>query len=86
MRFMDCLLIENELRIPEFRHISESTTALVEVKMNVEKISAIMLRVANMRASARFYRDIVGMETVFGGEDGCFSSLCVKDAAYPIST
>jgi len=28
-----------------------------------------------MRASVRFYRDVLGMEIVFGGEDASFSSL-----------
>jgi len=41
----------------------------------VEQISAITFRVAKMRASVRFYRDVLGMELLYGGEDACFSSL-----------
>jgi catechol 2,3-dioxygenase-like lactoylglutathione lyase family enzyme len=44
--------------------------------MKVEKISAITLRVANMRASVRFFRD--------GGEEAYFSSLRTKDGKDPI--
>ena len=32
----------------------------------VEKISAITFRVANMKASVQFYRDVLGMELVHG--------------------
>ena len=52
--------------------------------MNVEKISAVTLRVVNMRDSVRFYRDVLGMEIIYGGEDAYFSSLRAKDAQYPI--
>jgi catechol 2,3-dioxygenase-like lactoylglutathione lyase family enzyme len=52
--------------------------------MTVEKISAITFRVANMTASVRFYRDVLGLEIIYGGEDGCFSSLRTKDAKDPI--
>ena len=52
--------------------------------MTVEKISAITFRVANMTVSVRFYRDVLGMEIIYGGEDGCFSSLRTKDAKDPI--
>jgi catechol 2,3-dioxygenase-like lactoylglutathione lyase family enzyme len=52
--------------------------------MMVKKISAVTLRVLNMKASVRFYKDVLGMEIVFGGEDASFSSLRAKDAAYPI--
>jgi catechol 2,3-dioxygenase-like lactoylglutathione lyase family enzyme len=52
--------------------------------MKVERISAVTLRVANMRNSVRFYRDVLGMEIIYGGEDGCFSSLRAKDANAPI--
>src|SRR5712691_9920633 len=55
-----------------------------EVEMNVEKISAVTLRVVNMRDSVRFYRDVLGMEIFYGGEDAYFSSLRAKDAQYPI--
>src|SRR5256886_8496426 len=52
--------------------------------MTVEKISAIKFRVANMTVSVRFYRDVLGMEIIYGGEDGCFSSLRTKDVKDPI--
>ena len=52
--------------------------------MTVEKISAFTLRVASMQASVRFYRDLLGMKLVYGGEDGCFSSLWTKDSTGPI--
>jgi catechol 2,3-dioxygenase-like lactoylglutathione lyase family enzyme len=50
------------------------------VTMNVEKISAITLRVASMLASVHFYRDVLGMEMIYGGEGAYFSSLRAKDA------
>ena len=52
--------------------------------MTVEKISAVTFRVLNMKASVRFYKDVLGMETVYGGEYAFFSSLRAKNAAYPI--
>jgi catechol 2,3-dioxygenase-like lactoylglutathione lyase family enzyme len=45
----------------------------------VEKISAITLRVANMGTSVRFYKDVLGLETSFGGEGSDFTSLRTKD-------
>ena len=52
--------------------------------MRIEKISAVTLTVASMRNSVRFYRDVLGMEIIYGGEDGSFSSLRAKDANTPI--
>jgi catechol 2,3-dioxygenase-like lactoylglutathione lyase family enzyme len=52
--------------------------------MTVEKISAMTFRVLNMKASVRFYKDVLGMEIIYGGEDGSFSSLRAKDANTPI--
>jgi catechol 2,3-dioxygenase-like lactoylglutathione lyase family enzyme len=52
--------------------------------MTVEKISAVTFRVLNMKASVRFYKDVLGMEIIYGGEDGSFSSLRAKDANTPI--
>jgi catechol 2,3-dioxygenase-like lactoylglutathione lyase family enzyme len=46
----------------------------------MEKISAITFRVVNMTKSVRFYRDVLGMELLYGGEDTGFSSLRAKDA------
>ena len=45
----------------------------------VEKISAVTLRVANMRASVRFYKDVLGLEIVYGSEGSYFTSLRTKD-------
>ena len=47
--------------------------------MAVEKISAVTFRVADMKESVRFYRDVLGMELLYGGEGACFSSLRAKD-------
>jgi catechol 2,3-dioxygenase-like lactoylglutathione lyase family enzyme len=52
--------------------------------MTVEKISAVTFRVLNMKASVRFYRGVLGMEVLYGGEDAPFSSLRAKDAECPI--
>ena len=41
----------------------------------VEKISAVTLRVVNMRTSVRFYKDILGLEIIYGGEGSSFTSL-----------
>jgi catechol 2,3-dioxygenase-like lactoylglutathione lyase family enzyme len=46
----------------------------------IGKISAVTLRVTNMRESVRFYRDVLGMELLYGGEDAGFSSLRARDA------
>ena len=44
----------------------------------VKKISAVSLRVANMRASVRFYKDVLGLEIIYGGECSYFTSLRTK--------
>jgi catechol 2,3-dioxygenase-like lactoylglutathione lyase family enzyme len=36
--------------------------------MRIEKISAVTLKVASMLDSVRFYRNVLGMEIVFGGK------------------
>jgi catechol 2,3-dioxygenase-like lactoylglutathione lyase family enzyme len=46
----------------------------------VEKVSAVTFRVTNMRASVQFYRDVLGMELIDGGEDSYFSSLRAREA------
>lgn len=33
-----------------------------------------------MKESVRFYRDVLGMELLYGGDGTCFSSLRAKDA------
>src|ERR1700716_1374969 len=45
----------------------------------VEKISAVSLRVANMRASVRFYKDVLGLDLIYGSEGSYFTSLRTKD-------
>jgi len=45
----------------------------------IEKISAVTFRVRDMRAAVQFYRDVLGMELVYGGERAGFSSLRAKD-------
>jgi catechol 2,3-dioxygenase-like lactoylglutathione lyase family enzyme len=52
--------------------------------MRIEKMSAVTLKVASMQDSVRFYRNVLGMEIVFGGEDAFFSSLCATDGSMPI--
>ena len=41
----------------------------------IQKISAVTFRVGNMKASVQFYRDVLGMEVLYGGEASLFSSL-----------
>jgi catechol 2,3-dioxygenase-like lactoylglutathione lyase family enzyme len=48
--------------------------------MRIEKISAVTFQVRNMKASAQFYRDALGMELFYGGEGSGFSSLCARDS------
>ncbi len=43
--------------------------------MNVEKISAITIRVNNMARSVRFYNRLLGLKVLYGGENAYFSSL-----------
>jgi len=45
----------------------------------IENISAVTLRVTHMRKSVQFYRDVLGMEVLYGGEESRFSSLRAKD-------
>ena len=47
--------------------------------MRIEKISAITFRVVDMDRSVRFYRDVLGMDLLYGGEGAGFTSLCSKD-------
>ena len=44
-----------------------------------QKISAVTPRVANLGTSVRFYKDVLGLETSFGGEGSDFTSLRTKD-------
>lgn len=50
----------------------------------IEKISAITFRVSNMKASVNFYRDVLGMQLLYGGEHASFSSLRANDSASAI--
>ena len=54
------------------------------MRVNIEQISAVTVKVANMRNAVRFYRDVLGMEIIYGGEDDCFSSLRTTDEKGPI--
>lgn len=45
----------------------------------IENISAITFRVLNMKASVQFYRNVLGMELLYGGERARFSSLRASD-------
>ena len=46
----------------------------LEVFVNVGKSSAIIPKVASMGASVRFYRDVLGMELLYGGDKAGFAS------------
>ena len=46
----------------------------------VEKVSAVTFQVTNMQVSVHFYRDVLGMELIYGGEDSYFSSLRASEA------
>jgi catechol 2,3-dioxygenase-like lactoylglutathione lyase family enzyme len=54
------------------------------VRVNIEKISAVTFKVGSMTNSVRFYRDVLGMEIIYGGEDDCFSSLRTQGEKGPI--
>jgi catechol 2,3-dioxygenase-like lactoylglutathione lyase family enzyme len=45
----------------------------------VERISAVTLGVENMSASVPFYRDVLGLEIIYGSESSYFTSLRTKD-------
>jgi catechol 2,3-dioxygenase-like lactoylglutathione lyase family enzyme len=45
----------------------------------VEKISAVTLRVANMQAAVRFYKDVLGLEIIYGGKGSSFTSLRTRE-------
>jgi len=56
----------------------------VEAHVTVEKISAVTLKVASMPTSVPFYRDLLGMEIIHGGEGAYFSSFRTRDGKDPI--
>ena len=43
--------------------------------MRVQRISAVTLRVSHMARALGFYRDLLGLEVIYGGKDSPFSSL-----------
>ena len=47
--------------------------------MNVRSISAVTLAVADMARSVNFYRNMVGLEILYGGPMASFSSFKVGD-------
>ena len=47
--------------------------------MNVRSISAVTLAVADMARSVDFYRNMVGLEVLYGGPSASFSSFRVGD-------
>jgi catechol 2,3-dioxygenase-like lactoylglutathione lyase family enzyme len=51
----------------------------VRCGVNIERISAVTLEVSDMTVAVRFYRDVLGMEIIYGGEDGYFSSLRTRN-------
>lgn len=55
-----------------------------EKKVNVEKISAVTLKVSNMKVSVRFYRDVLGLKLIYGGENASFSSFCTMEEQYAV--
>ena len=64
--------------MPLGREIQWGRGKLVRMTPTIEKISAVTFRVVNMTDSVRFYRDVLGMELVYGGEGTGFSSLCAR--------
>jgi len=45
----------------------------------VEKVSAVTFQVTNMQLAVQFYRDVLGMEVIYGGEESDFSSLRARE-------
>ena len=63
------------------RRVAEPASGLYAASNDlfmVEKISAVTFRVANMEASVRFYKDVLGLEITYGGEGSHFTSLRTK--------
>jgi catechol 2,3-dioxygenase-like lactoylglutathione lyase family enzyme len=46
-----------------------------EGEMNVERISAVTIKVHDMATSVHFYSKLLGMKILYGGENAHFSSL-----------
>jgi catechol 2,3-dioxygenase-like lactoylglutathione lyase family enzyme len=47
----------------------------VRLRVNVQKISAVTLKVRDMARSVHFYNELLGLEIIFGGRDSSFTSL-----------
>ena len=43
--------------------------------MNVDRISAVTLKIRDMARSVHFYNEILGMEVIYGGKHAPFTSL-----------
>jgi catechol 2,3-dioxygenase-like lactoylglutathione lyase family enzyme len=52
--------------------------------MNVERISAITIKVNDMAKSVHFYNKLLGLKIFYGGEKAYFSSLQTPGAKDPI--
>ena len=65
----------HHLTVRSREHSSTARGKLVRMAPTIEKLSAVTFRVANMTESVRFYRDVLGMKLLYGGEGTNFSSL-----------
>src|SRR5260370_35224068 len=54
------------------------------MKAKVERVSAITLNGVDMQRSLGFYRDLLGMELLYGGPNAGFSSLRIPGTEFPI--
>ena len=54
------------------------------MKARIEIVSAITLQVAHMENSVRFYREVLGLEIIYGGPNREFTSLRIPGAKFPI--
>lgn len=52
--------------------------------VNIEKISAITIKVSDMTRSVHFYKNILGLKILYGGESAYFSSFCTEDVKHTI--
>ncbi len=48
--------------------------------MDIERISAITVKVTDMARSVRFYNEILGLEIIYGGKNASFTSLRTRGA------
>lgn len=54
------------------------------MKARIEQVSAITLQVAHMENSVQFYREILGLEIIYGGPNAEFTSLRISHAEFPL--